>query len=158
MCQVALRNEVAKLGPESTEAIYCFGIEEGETFCLCRWLRARKFNVTETLALIAKAVALRAEPSKHHYYPEERARSSTIIQLFPQMYTGTVARNNALIYVSKPGQINVEGMECFTDLDGIVRFHWYIMHHDFGSRLRAQQKQILHPSSSLRSSSKSKFQ
>ena len=37
------------------------------------------------------------------------------------------------------GSLNVDAVECFTTLLGIVKFHWHIMMHDFGGRLRAQK-------------------
>jgi hypothetical protein len=31
-------------------------------------------------------------------------------------------------------------MECITTLDGIVKFHWHVMIHDFAERLREMKR------------------
>jgi hypothetical protein len=36
--------------------------------------------------------------------------------------------------------LNVDAMECITTLDGIVKYHWYMMHHDFNMRLKKMKE------------------
>ena len=65
--------------------------------------------------------------------------ASLYFDQYPQLYSG-VAKNGAPLFISKPGILNVDGVECLTTLDGILKFHWYVMMHDFAQRLRAQKK------------------
>eukprot|EP00814_Leptocylindrus_danicus_P010949 CAMPEP_0116021984 /NCGR_PEP_ID=MMETSP0321-20121206/10717_1 /TAXON_ID=163516 /ORGANISM="Leptocylindrus danicus var. danicus, Strain B650" /LENGTH=436 /DNA_ID=CAMNT_0003492969 /DNA_START=137 /DNA_END=1447 /DNA_ORIENTATION=+ len=142
---VALREELSKRGPEFRETVMCFGEEEGETYALCRWLRARKFNLSDTLVLMDEAKEERHEAFKADFYPDPSAALgapvSTYIELYPQFYNGH-AKNGAPLYISKPGVINTNSMECVTNLDGILNYHWHVMHHDFGNRLRERKSQM----------------
>lgn len=123
----------------------CFGEEEGDTYALCRWLRARKFNIGDTLTLIDEAMKEREEALKADFYPDPDAALgapvSTYIELYPQFYNGH-AKNGAPLYISKPGVININSMECVTTLEGILNYHWNVMHHDFGNRLKERKSQM----------------
>jgi len=134
---------VEKRGDEFKDTIFNFGIDEGECWALCRWLRARKFNYDDVITMIDEATTCRAEAKKADFYPEPKAAlgcdGNLYFAQFPQLYTG-VAKNGAPLFISKPGVLNVDAVECITTLDGIIKFHWYIMMHDFGDRLRAQKK------------------
>jgi hypothetical protein len=45
------------------------------------------------------------------------------------------------VFISKPGILNTDGVACVTNLDGILRYHWYAMIHDFAARLRTKRKE-----------------
>jgi len=56
-----------KRGGDFRETVYCFGEEEGETYTLCRWLRARKFDLAETIKMVEEATVVRSEPALSSY-------------------------------------------------------------------------------------------
>lgn len=53
---------------------------------------------------------------------------------YPQLYHSH-AKNGCPVFISKPGVLNCDGMECITTLDGILKFHWHVMMHDYKNRL-----------------------
>ena len=59
-------------------------------------------------------------------------------QKVPQLYTGH-SLSGAPVFISKPGILNTDGVACVTNLEGILRYHWHAMIHDFASRLRAKR-------------------
>jgi hypothetical protein len=138
-----LKAELNQRGPEFRDTLFCFGIEEGEAFAICRWLRARKYVYADVIAMIEEATKVRAVAKEHGFYPDPVAALGCDPSLFyaqyPQLYSG-FAKNGVPLFISKPGILNVDGMECITTLDGILKFHWYIMMHDFANRLRAQKQ------------------
>jgi len=134
--------EVEKRGGEFRETVFCFGEEEGECWALCRWLRARKFVYDEVIKMVEQATETRKDAKAKDFYPNPvdalGVDSSLFFALYPQLYTGS-AKSGVPLFISKPGILNVDGMECITTLDGIIKFHWHIMMHDFANRLRAQK-------------------
>lgn len=134
--------EMEKRGGEFRDTVYCFGEEEGEAYATCRWLRARKFVYEDIVKMVEEATEVRKAAKAVDFYPNSvdalGCDSSLFFDQYPQLYSG-FAKNGAPIYISKPGILNVDGMECITTLDGIIKFHWYIMMHDFANRLRAQK-------------------
>eukprot|EP00543_Licmophora_paradoxa_P008838 CAMPEP_0202458932 /NCGR_PEP_ID=MMETSP1360-20130828/28685_1 /ASSEMBLY_ACC=CAM_ASM_000848 /TAXON_ID=515479 /ORGANISM="Licmophora paradoxa, Strain CCMP2313" /LENGTH=421 /DNA_ID=CAMNT_0049079693 /DNA_START=44 /DNA_END=1309 /DNA_ORIENTATION=- len=135
--------EIEKRGEEFRDTIYSFTEEEGECWALCRWLRARKFVYEDVIKMIEEATVCRADAKKDGFYPDPSGALGCDMALyfaqFPQLYSG-VAKNGAPLFISKPGVLNTDAVECITTLDGILKLHWYIMIHDFGDRLRAQKK------------------
>jgi hypothetical protein len=136
------RDEVEKRGGEFRHTVYCFGEEEGEAFAISRWLRARKFVYEDIVKMVEEATQVRKAAKAKDFYPNPvdalGCDSSLFFDQYPQLYSGH-AKNGAPLYISKPGILNVDGMECITTLDGIIKFHWHIMMHDFANRLREQK-------------------
>eukprot|EP00542_Grammatophora_oceanica_P019789 CAMPEP_0194048652 /NCGR_PEP_ID=MMETSP0009_2-20130614/28009_1 /TAXON_ID=210454 /ORGANISM="Grammatophora oceanica, Strain CCMP 410" /LENGTH=436 /DNA_ID=CAMNT_0038694581 /DNA_START=115 /DNA_END=1425 /DNA_ORIENTATION=+ len=135
--------EVDRLGGDVKKTVYCFGEEEGEAWCLCRWLRARKFVYEDVVIMINEATKTCAVARTKDFYPDPKEALGCDMSLyfvqFPQLYSGH-AKNGAPLFISKPGVLNVDAVECITTLEGILKFHWYIMVRDFGDRLREQKK------------------
>lgn len=138
------RDEVEKRGGEFKKTVYSFGEEEGEAFCLCRWLRARKFVYDDVIKMVEGATECRKEAREQDFYPDPITAlgvdPSVYVSLYPQLYSGN-AKNGCPIFISKPGILNVDGMECITTLDGILKFHWHVMMHDYAGRLAENKKQ-----------------
>jgi hypothetical protein len=137
------RAEVLKRDGDFRDTVYCFGEEEGEVWALGRWLRARKFVYDDVIAMVQEATETRKEAKAKDFYPDPvealHVDTSLYFAQYPQLYSG-VAKNGAPLFISKPGILNVDGVECITTLDGILKFHWYVMMHDFANRLRDQKK------------------
>jgi len=138
----AFKAEVDKRGGDFRDTIYCFGEEEGEVWALCRWLRARKFVLEDVIKMVEEATEVRANAKSKQFYPDPKdalgVDSSLFFAQYPQLYTGK-SKHGALLFISKPGLLNVDGIECITTLDGILKFHWHVMMCDFAERLRAEK-------------------
>jgi len=138
------RDEVEGRGGDFRETVYCFGEEEGEVWALCRWLRARKFVLEDVIKMVEEATEVRMDAKRHDFYPDPKdalgVDSSLFFAQYPQLYTGK-SKQGALLFISKPGILNVDGMECITTLDGIIKFHWHVMMKDFAKRLQEQKRQ-----------------
>lgn len=136
------KEEVNSRGGDFKDTVFCFGPEEGEVYALCRWLRARKFVYDDVIKMIEEATEVRKDAKSHEFYPNPvdalGCEASLFYAQYPQLYTGQ-AKNGVPLFISKPGILNVDGMEVITTLDGILKFHWYIMMHDFANRLRTQK-------------------
>lgn len=125
------------------KTVYAFGEVEGEVWCLTRWLRARKYVLEDTVKMIEEANECHKSPRENDYYsnPQDALGCEMSIYFagYPQLYSGK-AKNGAPIFISKPGVLNVDAVECITTLDGILKFHWYVEMHDFGNLLRAEKE------------------
>jgi len=132
------RDEVEKRDDDFKKTVYSFGVEEGEAFTLCRWLRARKFVFDDVIAMIEEATKVHADARKVDYYPDPVAAlgcdPSVFMAQYPQLYHGN-AKNGCPVFISKPGVLSVDGMECITTLDGILKYHWHVMMIDYKRRL-----------------------
>ena len=136
------KDEVAKRGEDFKDTLFCFGEEEGEVFALCRWLRARKYVYDDVITMVEEATEVRKDAKANNFYPNPvdalGCEASLFYAQYPQLYSGN-AKVGVPLFISKPGILNVDGMETITTLDGILKFHWFIMMHDFAKRLRAQK-------------------
>jgi hypothetical protein len=93
--------------------------------------------------MVEEATKARSVAKAKGFYPDPvealGCEAALFFAQYPQLYHG-VAKNGVPLFISKPGILNVDGMECITNLDGMIRFHWYIMMHDFADRLRSLKK------------------
>eukprot|EP00980_Cylindrotheca_fusiformis_P000782 scaffold184_cov125-Cylindrotheca_fusiformis.AAC.17 len=132
--------EVETRDKDFKDTIYSFGAVEGEVFAYCRWLRARKFNLEDTVKMVEEATVCRNEAKLAGFYPDPSAalgcETSHYLSQYPQLYSG-FAKSGAPLFISKPGVLNTDAVECVTTVQNIVKFHWHAMMHDFGGRLRA---------------------
>jgi len=94
--------------------------------------------------MVDEAVEMRRLPSQHDFYPDPKTalgvEPSVYIAQYPQLYCGQ-SKDGFPLFISKPGVLNVSGLECITTMEGILRYHWYAMIHDFGERLRAKKRE-----------------
>ncbi|KAL7562456.1 hypothetical protein ACA910_005433 [Epithemia clementina (nom. ined.)] len=132
---------------EFGDTILAFGPDEELVYALCRCLRHVKFNVADCIPVIQQGQALRHKAALHQFYPNPdealQCPAALYFAQFPQLYTGTVDKTGTPIFISQPGQINVDAIELITTVDNIVKLHWNLMVHDLGSRL--SQLQAQHP-------------
>mmetsp|Transcript_19567 Transcript_19567/g.29707 ORF Transcript_19567/g.29707 Transcript_19567/m.29707 type:complete len:440 (-) Transcript_19567:258-1577(-) len=142
-CFFKFKAEVDKRGGEFRASVFSFGEVEGEAQAYCRWLRARKFDFEKVVAMIEEATEVRKEALAENFYPDPKdalgVDPSIYISQFPQLYTG-YAKTGAPLFISKPGSLDVDGIECITTLDNILKYHWYAMMHDFKDRLQAKKE------------------
>mmetsp|Transcript_10782 Transcript_10782/g.16960 ORF Transcript_10782/g.16960 Transcript_10782/m.16960 type:complete len:452 (-) Transcript_10782:155-1510(-) len=139
--------EIAERDADFRDTIFSFGEGEGEVWALCRWLRARKFVYEDVIKMVEEATVCRATAKQHNFYPDPKQALgcdiSHYVHQYPQCYSG-VAKNGAPIFISRPGILDVDAVECLTTLDGILKFHWFVMMCDFGDKLRAQKEKDAH--------------
>jgi len=140
---IKFQKEVQTRGDDFKKTIYSFGESEGEANALGRWLRARKFNYDDVIAMIEEATKECKQPSADGYYPDAKVALGVEPQLYisqyPQLYQG-YAKSGAPAFYSKPGQLNITAITCMTTMEGILKYHWYAMIHDFGERLRSKKE------------------
>lgn len=141
---VKFQKEVESRGGEFKNTVYSFTEVEGEAYTLTRWLRARKYNLADTIQMVAEATEERAEPREVDYYPEPKKAlgvdPNLFISQYPQLYTG-FSKSGCPVFYSKPGLLNIDGLECITTIDGILKFHWHVMQHDYKMRLLQFKKE-----------------
>lgn len=140
--QVQFKEESEKRDQDFKDTIYHFGEEEGEVWCLCRWLRARKFVYDDVIKMVEEATECRSQAKKDEFYkdPSEALGCDMALYMaqFPQLYQGYDKRGIPVFY-SKPGLLNIDAVDSITTLDGILKFHWFFMMHDFAGRLVGQK-------------------
>jgi len=136
---IKFRDELNKRGGDFRKTCFSFGDNEEEAYCLCRWLRARKFVYQDVIKMVEGATECMSEPRKFDFYPDPSTALGVdpfvYSSQYPQLYTGN-AKNGCPLFISKPGVLNVDGMECITTLEGILNYHWHVMMHDYAGRLR----------------------
>jgi hypothetical protein len=136
------KEQTDKRDDEFKSTIYHFGEEEGEVWCLLRWLRARKFVYAQVIQMVEEATECRKDPKNAEFFKDPSKALGCDMALymaqFPQIYSGFDKRGIPLFF-SKPGVLNIDAVDCITTLDGILKFHWHFMVHDFGDRLRSQK-------------------
>lgn len=135
-------------GKYITGAIFSFGPGEEYYHALCRWLRARKFVLDDTIAMVKEAVAERTEgenaPIHHNFYPSAKealgVEEAIYKSQYPQLFPGKTSKDGKVLFFSKPGRVNINGLELVSTPDGVNRYQWSVMHHSFASVLRDTAK------------------
>jgi hypothetical protein len=132
---LAFRKRLQEGEPIRREMVYCFKDVEGEAYSLCRYLRARKFDIDEIMKLIDKHRTTWMEGSAHNFFPDASdaiggAPESALLSQFP-LILGKIARNGCPIVYFSTRQINIDGMECVTSLDDIRNYMWHFTVHKF---------------------------
>jgi hypothetical protein len=88
--------------------------------------------------MVEEATVCRQEPSQSDFYPDaEQALGcdpNLFISQYPQLYSGH-SKIGCPVFYSKPGMLNIDGIECITTLEGIIKFHWHVMQSDYLKRL-----------------------
>lgn len=132
------RTEVNKRSGEFKNTVYSFTQTEGEAYTLTRWLRARKYNLADTIAMVEQATQCRSQPRQFDYYPDPHKAlgcpPEIYLDQYPQVYSG-FSKIGCPVFYSKPGQLDTDAIECVTTLDGILKYHWHVMQHDYKQRL-----------------------
>jgi len=125
---------------ELNETVYrSFGEFEDRHYALCRWLRARKFILNDTITMIEEATEMRRVPKRLDFFPTAcdalGCRKSVYLKQYPQVCVGH-CKSGHPVYFSKPGELCVNGLECVTTIQGVLNYHWHDMIHNFGGMLK----------------------
>ena len=117
--------------------------QEEVPYALCRWLRARKYNLADTIKMVEEATECTSLPRKQGFFPDpEKALSvetSLYIKQYPQFYFGH-AKNGCPVFISQPGRLNLEGISNLTCIPNIIKFHWYAMMREYVHQLDLMRK------------------
>ena len=133
-----LWSELKTRDPIYNEIVRSFSVVEKEAYSLCRWLRARKFDVDQVFELLEGAKQQYEDAKKHDFYPnlEEALGFSREVFLsqYPEVYCGN-ARNGCPVMYMKLGSVQPEGIKCLLSIENADRFYWNTMKHVYTDRL-----------------------
>jgi len=136
--EVRLRDDVFRSTVFSFERAY-----EEESYALCRWLRARKFVLSNVIRMVEEAATNRADAAAFDFFPNPHhalgVEACIYHSQYPQFYHG-YAKGGFPLFISKVGCTNTAGLECCVTTKGILNFHWYDMMHDYVQQLKQQAK------------------
>ncbi|KAL3913238.1 MAG: hypothetical protein SGARI_000755 [Bacillariaceae sp.] len=128
------RDELKKRDPAYREMVHAYSPAEEEEFALCRFLRAREFNVDEIFAMLDGngAVKIWKNANGHDFYRDlgkiyNGCPLPVFMKLFPVVISG-LAKNGATMFYFKPGDIDMNALECVTDLPQLVPYLWNMLH------------------------------
>ncbi|CAB9515772.1 Phosphatidylinositol/phosphatidylcholine transfer protein [Seminavis robusta] len=125
------------------EVVRIYNPVETEPYALCRFLRARQFNVDKVMDMIADTFDIWREARKHDYFPDPNealgAPVNVLLSQLPTLYAGC-AKNGAPVAYAKARDLSIEGIECVTELSRIEKYAWFAILHKFKAQVaRAQQ-------------------
>lgn len=127
-----LWSELKSRDPIYNEIVRSLSVVEKEAYSLCRWLRARKFDVDAVFELLDEAKPHYIEAKKHDFYPnlEESLGFSRAVFLsqYPEVFCGS-ARNGCPVMYMKLGGIQPEGIKCLVSIKDADKFFWNGMKH-----------------------------
>jgi len=109
------------------EIVRAYRQVETEPYALCRFLRARKFQVSEVFVMMDECVEDWRKARDHNFYPDAveaiGAPINVFLTQFPTVSYGCAKNGAPLSYLRTEG-LSVEGMECLTDLERLPKFAW----------------------------------
>jgi hypothetical protein len=117
------KQELAARDPIYYDIVRCFSSVEKEAYALCRFLRARKFDVEKVFELLNEAKDAFDLAKKNDFYPDlEKALGfprSVFLSQYPAVFSG-IARNGCPVMYLRAGEIQPEGVKVNTELQFFV--------------------------------------
>ncbi|KAG7339170.1 CRAL-TRIO domain containing protein [Nitzschia inconspicua] len=128
------RDELKKRDSAYQEMVHAYSPAEDEAFALCRFLRARAFDVNAIFAMLEENKAVdvwKQAREEEFYYDLERVYNGcplpVFMKLFPVVISG-LAKNGATMFYFKPGGMDMNALECVATLPELVPYLWYMLH------------------------------
>ncbi|KAL7543248.1 hypothetical protein ACHAXR_012547 [Thalassiosira sp. AJA248-18] len=147
------QSELKTRDPIYGQIVRSLSMVEKEAYALCRWLRARKFDVQKVFELLDEAKEHYAKARECGFYPDlekELGFSRPIfLSQYPAVFSGKyvtvmcicflcavfteevishsfylIAKNGCPVMYLKCGSIQPEGMKCIISHDKLDRFFW----------------------------------
>ena len=123
--------------PDNTyqDMVRCFRAVETEEHAMCRYLRARKFNVDATLQMMSDRSQLRREGAAHNFYPNFKdalgttAVPESVFASQLQLVLGNVTKSCCPLMYFSAGRVRADGLECLAPFDDIPRYVWHLIMH-----------------------------
>lgn len=136
---VKFHKEVTQRSTSFQQSIFSFGMEEDEEYALCRWLRARKFDLKKVIQMVEEATELRSEAAKEGFYPDGSkalgVEKSIYYALYPELFAG-YTKHGYPFYITKAGKAELKAIMCITSMKNLIEFHWHCMAHSLGGQMR----------------------
>lgn len=121
------QSELTRRDPIYNEIIRALSSVEMEAYALCRFLRARKFDVEKVFELLDEAKDYFVKARENQFYPDlEQALGvsrSVFLSQYPAVFYGN-AKNGCPVLYLRLGLIKPEGVTCLITLDKVDRFFW----------------------------------
>jgi len=131
--------ELQTRDPVYKQIVFALSVVEKEAYALCRFLRARKFDVEKVFELLDEAKVHYSKAKEAGFYPDlEQALGfsrSIFLSQYPAVFSGN-AKNGCPVLYLKLGSIQPEGIKCIVTVDKIDRFFWNDVVHAFPSVLK----------------------
>jgi len=117
---------------------------EDEAFALCRFLRSRQFNVSETLKLMDGNMEKWNEAKSHDFYPDlETTCGCPLFVLKTQVpiLAHSIANNGSMVIYFQVGNVSLQAIDCLTNMENFKAYMWNLLTHSFRATVeKAQQK------------------
>jgi len=124
------------------EVVDAFHSVEEEPYALCRFLRARKFDVNAAMVMVDEGVGIWANGREHKFYPDANVAIGNPLSVlrtqYPVIYHG-IAKNGCPVSYFLAGQVSVEGLECVTTLEKLSCLAWHQMMYTFPKQIAKAQ-------------------
>jgi len=128
------QSELKSRDPIYAEIVRSLSVVEKEAYSLCRFLRARKFDVDAVFELLDDAKPEYEKAKKHDFYPnlsESLGFSRDVfLSQYPEVYCGN-ARNGCPVVYMKLGCIQPDGIKCLLAVEDADQFFWNGMKHGY---------------------------
>lgn len=117
------------------EIVYAYGPVEDEAFALCRFLRARQFDVNSVFDMLERnnVVELWNHARTHQFWQDLETEfacpHAVLMTLVPLIVSG-VGGNGATVLYFQAGSINMDGVECIADLGDFVPYVWNFLYQE----------------------------
>jgi len=116
---------------------------EEEPYAICRFMRARNFQVDDVIEMMDECIELWKSAAKDDYYPSvEQAvghNAAIFFTQFPSVYCG-LAKNGTVTAYMRAGSMSIEGMACLLELDTLSNYLWYTGKHKFPGHVMSLQE------------------
>jgi len=134
------RNRLKEKDPAYREMVLAMSPTEEEPYAICRFMRARRFDVDAVFAMMdGNAVDLwKKNAGRYDSVETATGQSGPVFSTqFPQVYSG-LAYSGTVVSFMRMGGMSLDGMSCLTQLDSLSNYMWY----HFEKRLPSQAEKL----------------
>jgi len=127
------REELKTRDSAYREMVHAYAPAETEAFALCRFLRAREFDVDAVFAMLEEnnACDVWKEAKANNFYKDFEAiygcPASVFMALYPVVVSG-IAKNGATMFYFKPGNMDINGLESVCNVVDLLPMLWDLLH------------------------------